>query len=189
MEEQKLYDKYLQGKHWEKHPTIYAESFVKFLKEKKFDDLILDIGCGNGRDVNVFEENNFKSLGVDYKKEEIDLCRKNFPKLRFEIQNAENLKIKNNSVGAVFMINVIHYLNEKKSLDEVYRILKNGGYFFIHFNIQIEDKNGKIDYKHDEKDIFELISRFKIIKKRKFERVDIQPKEHTHEIVELILQK
>jgi len=33
MQSQILYNKYKDSNHWEKHPTIYAESFVKFLKK------------------------------------------------------------------------------------------------------------------------------------------------------------
>ena len=59
-----LFNKYSSGKHWESHPTAYAEHFAQFLKGKNFDGLIVDIGCGNGRDVDVFSKSGFNALNT-----------------------------------------------------------------------------------------------------------------------------
>lgn len=189
MEEQKLYQKYSDGRHWEKRPTFYVESFAEFLKKQNFEGLIVDVGCGNGRDVEVFSNFGFNTLGIDNVSKEIKDNKKKFPELKFEVQNAENLKFENNSVDAFFMINVIHYVHKEKSIKEIFRALKPRGYFFIHFNIDIIDKNGKVDYHHDQEDVLKLVSKFKILQKNIFERVDHQPVEHKHKIMELVLQK
>jgi SAM-dependent methyltransferase len=189
MKEKVLYEKYSSGKHWENHPTIYAESFLKFLKQKSFSGLLVDLGCGNGRDVNFFRKNGLNVKGIDINEKEISIAKKNLPDLCLEIQDIEKLAFTNNSIGAFFMINVIHYIDKGKSLKEVYRKLKKKGYFFIHFNIEIKDNKGNIDYSQQEGEILSLIKDFKIIKKRIFNRIDIKPIEHTHKIMELILQK
>jgi len=189
MQSIKLYQKYADCRHWEKHPTLYAESFAEFLKKQNFEGLIVDVGCGIGRDVNVFNKLGFNALGVDNSKKEIENCKKKFPELRFGIQNAENLEFENNSIDAFFMINVIHYVQKDKAIQEIFRTLKPHGYFFIHFNIDIIDKDGNIDYHHDQEDILKLVSKFKILHKRILERADYQPLEHKHKIMELILQK
>lgn len=54
MENKSLYDKYNQGRHWKNHPTIYAERFADFLLKKGFGGSLVDLGCGNGRDAEVF---------------------------------------------------------------------------------------------------------------------------------------
>lgn len=189
MESQQLYDKYLLGKHWENHPTIYAEHFSKFLKKSKFSGLIVDTGCGNGRDTEVFAKEGFQVLGIDYSSKEITKAKKKNPKLKFEVQDVEKLNLHDSSVNAFFMINVIHYVKKKEAIQEILRTLKKGGYFFIHFNLSIIDKNGRTDYVHKEDEILKLVSPFKIIKEGIFERVDTIPIEHTHKIMELILQK
>ena len=189
MEEKTLFDKYGGGRHWEKHPTMYVEKFIDFLKSKDFNDLIVDLGCSNGRDVNVFSKEGFNILGIDYSEKEIEIARKNFPSLKFDLQNVESLKFENNSIGAFYMINVIHYVNKKRAIDEIFRTLKQKGYFFIHFNMEIIDKDGNLDYSHKEKDITDLISNFKIIHKEIIDRTDYTPVEHKHKIMELILQK
>ena len=189
MQSKSLYQKYSDGRHWEKHPTLYAETFAEFLKSVNFEGMIVDVGCGIGRDVNVFSKLGFNALGVDNSKEEIENCKKKFPELKFEVQNAENLEFENSSVDAFFMINVIHYVHKEKAIQEIFRALKPRGYFFVHFNIDIIDKSGKVDYSHNQEDILKLVSKFKILQKNIFERVDHQPIEHKHKIIELILQK
>ncbi len=184
-----LYKKYSEGKHWESHTTSYAESFTGFLKDIGFSDTLVDIGCGNGRDVNFFSNSGFDVLGIDNSEECIENCRRRFPELRFEIQDAENLRFEDSSIGAFFMINVIHYTDKEKAMEEVFRTLKQNGYFFIHFNMEIIDKSGNVDYKHDIEDILKLTSKFKTVKQRVFERVDKEPIEHKHKIIELVLQK
>ncbi len=189
MESKQLFDKYNEGRHWEKHPIIYAERFVNFLKKQNFRGLLVDIGCGNGRDVNFFQQHGLKAIGIDYSDKEIKISKDNYPECEFEVQNAEELKFKDKSVDAFYMINVIHYLRKDKALQEAYRALKNNGYFFIHFNISIIDKEGHVDYRHQESDILNLVSDFQIVEKRIFERHDTIPKDHTHKIMELILKK
>jgi ubiquinone/menaquinone biosynthesis C-methylase UbiE len=189
MKEQQLYQKYSDGRHWENHPTLYAERFSEFLKEKKFGGLIADLGCGDGRDVNVFSENGFNALGIDCSEKEIANAKHKFPDLKFEVQDAEALQFKNNSVDSFFMINVIHYLDKKKAIEEILRTLKTKGYLFIHFNVEIRDINGKLDYQHSENNIRKLISKFNIVHENIFERTDYKPVEHRHIIMELILQK
>ena len=189
MREQKLYDKYLSGQHWGEHGTNHAEFFAEFLKKQNFEGLLVDIGCGKGRDVNLFNESNFNVLGIDFSKDEIALAKKTYPNSNFEVQNAEKLNFENNSISAFFMINVIHYLDKTKAINEIFRTLKSKGYFFIHFNLSIMDKEGNEDYHHSEEEVLKLVSKFKILHKKILKRVDHKLIEHTHKIIELILQK
>ena len=189
MKNPQLFEKYKKGEHWKNHPIEYAERFSKFLKEQSYNGLLVDLGCGYGRDVNVFHKNGIKALGIDISNEKIDKAKSKYPKLDFEIQNIENLKFEDNSISAFFMINVIHYVKKEEILKEIFKKLKKGGYLFIHFNISITDELKEIDYEHWEQDILKLISDFKIIEKRIIERIDEFPIKHTHKIMELILKK
>lgn len=189
MEERQLFDKYQEGRHWENHPIVYAEKYLRFLKELGFYGLLVDVGCGSGRDVAFFHNNGLETIGIDYSEKEIELARKKYPECKFDVKDVEELDFADNSIGAYFMINVIHYVKKQKALDELLRTLKPNGYLFIHFNVEIIDINRNVDYQHDEKDIRQLISKYKIMEERIFERVDTVPKVHTHRILELILQK
>lgn len=189
MESQLLFDKYLNGEHWKNHTATYAKEFAEFLQRHKFSGLLIDIGCGNGRDTNLFYQHGINVIGIDYSEKEIAEAKNNFSQCRFEIQNAENINFADESAGAIFMINVIHYTNQNKVLDKINRTLTKDGYALIQFNIQIKDQNNVIDYHQNEKEILGLVSRFKIVENKLFERTDIFPHVHTHKIMELILQK
>jgi len=188
MESQLLFKKYCPGKHWINHPATYSGEFSKFLKKNNFQGLLVDIGCGRGRDVDIFSKNGFNVLGIDNDNNEINIAKSSYD-CDFELQDVENLKFQDNSVSAFFMINVIHYTKMEKALREIYRSLKEKGYLFIHFNISIIDENGNIDYEHKEEEILDLVSDFKIIEKKIIERIDDKQIKHTHKIMELILQK
>ncbi|MFA5259306.1 MAG: class I SAM-dependent methyltransferase [Candidatus Pacearchaeota archaeon] len=189
MKSQKLFDKYNDGQHWKDHSTAYSEKFADFLRNKNLNNRLIDAGCGNGRDVQVLNSAGFNVVGIDYSKKEIELAKKNFPSLKFEVQNIEKMKFKDNSISAFFCINIMHYVDQEKAINEFYRTLENKGYIFIQFNLEIKDKNENIDYKNSEKNILRLVSGFKIIKKEIVYRTDKTPIEHTHKILELILQK
>ncbi len=189
MKEQALFEKYKETRHWEQRKPDYAEKFVSFLREKKAKGLIVDIGCATGRDVKYFKDAGFETLGIDISKEEIQAAKKNHPDCRFEVQDAEKMNFKDNSVDAFFIINLMHYVDKKAVLKGVLQSLKPGGYVFVQFNLSITDDIGKIDYAYSEEEIIALVSDFAIMKKNKFERTDLKPIKHTHQILELILQK
>lgn len=189
MKNETLYDKYLAGRHWELHPTIYAEQFCEFLIGKEFDGKLVDLGCSTGRDVQVFSQNRFEAVGIDYAESDIAIARERYSNCCFEVMNVEQLSFLEKSVGAFFMINVIHYVDQEKAFHEILRTLKSGGFLFIHFNLSITDEGGNIDYQQDEPSIFKNIALFHVVHEKRFERQDTIPKLHTHEILELILQK
>lgn len=189
MQNEELYKKYLAGRHWEQHPMIYAEKFSDFLKNKNFNGLLVDLGCGTGRDVNIFHQKGFDILGIDKAEEEIYRADYNFPELKFRVADAEDLKMSPESVGAFFAINIIHYLDQEKAFTEIRHTLKLGGFLFIHFNLSIVDKDSLQDYQKSEEEVLKLFEGFKILEKNLFTRVDLKPFEHTHTILEVIAEK
>ena len=87
------------------------------------------------------------------------------------------------------MINVIHYVDAKKAIGEAYRCLSPLGYLFIHFNLEIIDKDGNVDYRTDLQDVPSLMSKFRPLHQKIFLRIDKEPIEHNHRILEMIVQK
>lgn len=191
MENTQLFKKYLSGQHWKSNTTQYAESFLDFLTENDFDGILVDVGCGSGRDTNFFASkiSNFQVIGIDYNFDELSLAREAYPENVFLQRNIECSNFLDSSVRAFFMINVIHYVDQQKALTEIFRVLEPGGYLFVHFNLEIVDIYGNTDYSQSEEEILSLISKFKIKQMRRIERTDYLPVEHVHKILELVLQK
>ncbi len=189
MREQELYDKYLSGKHWYSHPLEYAAEYAEFLRSRGFEGLLVDLGCGSGRDVHQFAQYGLDVIGVDLSESEVSNAKQNYPDSRFRVQNIENMDFGDGAVAAFYMINVVHYLNRDAAVKEIYRCLKEGGYLYIHFNLLIQDAEGNIDYQDSEVAILEQLSYFSIVKHRIFERKDFEPFPHEHQVLCLVLEK
>jgi SAM-dependent methyltransferase len=191
MNNQNLFDKYRDGNHWENHRTIYAEYFANFLKEKHKENIsskvIVDLGCGNGRDVNVFYNISPLVVGIDI----LD-AEKRYNRLGFRVENIERLTFPFETIDAYFCINVMHYVDAPKVLREIYRTLHPGGYAFIHFNLLIIDQDYLIDYHQKKSDVYKLVKHFEIfeiVEEKIFLRDDALPTPHTHHIMQVILKK
>lgn len=193
MGNQNLFDKYSDGNHWENHPTIYADEFVNFFRSKslKFTGFWTDLGCGDGHNTNRFNELKIPTIGVDNNPKMIWIAKKKYPEwaIDFHLYNIEELPFEDNLRNAYFCINVMHYVDQKKVLGEIYRTLKPGGYAFIHFNLLIIDENYSIDYHQKKSDIYELVKKFEVVEEKIFLREDSLPITHTHHIMQVILRK
>jgi len=199
MKNQQLFNKYRDGNHWENHPTDYIKEFIFFLSSYtdvlrfiKFDSeySIIDLGCGNGRDVYRLLDYYYKpAIGLDNNPDTIKKAIKKTNKDAFYVQDIENLSFGNESQIAYFCINVMHYVDAPKVLSEIYRTLKPGGYAFIHFNLLIIDQNYTIDYHQTRSDVYELIKQFTIVEEKIFLREDALPQPHVHHIMQVIIKK
>lgn len=102
-----------------------------FLDSLETNSSVLDIGCGNGR--NIFYRNNIKMTGLELSKELCDIVKKRGG-LVFN-GNMINLPFKDSSFDYIICVAVYHHLDNnkdrKKSLEEMYRVLKDNGKIFI----------------------------------------------------------
>lgn len=189
MKNEELYKKYLDGRHWEQHPTLYAERFADFLGKRLFVGALADFGCGTGRDVSLFTQRGINAIGIDISEKEIRSATAQHPQCTFLQEDIERLNLPDRCFGACFMINVIHYVDQEPALGEVMRTLGRGGFFFIHFNLSITDSRGHCDYRDEEECIRNKLVGWKTLERHTFTRRDSVPFPHTHDVLELILQK
>lgn len=106
------------------------------LIQKYFKGKILDLGCGTGRTTKFIHDQGYDVIGVDIVKNMIDLARKKFPKIKFEVGDAANLKFKSGEFDVVFFsFNGLDYIfPEVKriyAIKEIERVLKPGGIFIF----------------------------------------------------------
>ena len=105
------------------------EHLNKFIKN---DDKILDIGCGNGRLLNLFESKKIDYTGIDSSKELIEIAKKNHSRERtFLHANALSLPFPDKTFDTIFSIAVLHHVPSKKFrtcfVTEASRVLKPKG--------------------------------------------------------------
>jgi ubiquinone/menaquinone biosynthesis C-methylase UbiE len=113
------------------------ETILKKLRAELPEMRMLDAGVGAGRTTYHFAPLAKEYVGVDISKNMIRACRRkfrNYPKrVPFEVADARNLPFKDNCFDFVlFSFNGIDSVNHEdrlKTLHEIRRVTKNGGYF------------------------------------------------------------
>ncbi len=156
-----------QGYVWEKeyrNPKLVTKNegpqadtvrFLKFLKkEQKYivrDKTILDLGCGTGRNANYLAEKGNKVIGIEISKTALSLAQSRAHDLDIDVDYrlgdiGEPYTIDDSSMDIILDITSSNSLDEKGRaayLQEVSRILKKGGYFFVRALCKDGNKNVK----------------------------------------------
>ena len=101
-----------------------------FLKSLPTNSSVLDIGCGNGRNmVSIEEEQNLTFEGVDSCQEFVDIAVKNGKDV--VLGDMCQLPFEDNSFDAILSIASFHHLStpkrREKGIQEMLRVLKPGG--------------------------------------------------------------
>lgn len=136
-----------------------SEDLLKFLRwfEREYDhpllgptSSVLDIGCGNGRNlIHLSREYGARGLGFDTSEEALSQAKKAGAKLllNFERRRAqEPLPREEGSQTLVLDMMVSHFLNKEereKLRKEIVRILKPNGWLFLKMFLLDEDRNAK----------------------------------------------
>lgn len=117
----------------------YDENYFKifYLNKLPHDKncSILDIGCGNGKYLNILKKYDFKNLyGIDISKEQIEIAIKSNPQRVQCIDALKFLKDIKEKYDVILLIDVLEHLDLNDSLEiinSIYRALKKDGKLFI----------------------------------------------------------
>lgn len=137
---QKFWDQNPCGGDWvsfEKKIT-WAFNVEPYILNYLRDDLlrnkhVLEIGCGQGFLLALLAKKSSKAVGLDLSNQSLHKARCGLTELRlqnFELVqgDAEKLPFDNQSFDTAYSIGVLHHTaNTQKSIDEIYRVLKNNG--------------------------------------------------------------
>ena len=114
--------------------NIWAE-FSIFRDFVKDGDRVLDVGCGNGRLLELFKDKIINYAGIDVSEKLIDLAKKKYPENNFLVADNLNLPFPENNFDKVFSIAVLHTIPSKglreKAISELKRVLKPGGFLIL----------------------------------------------------------
>ena len=120
------------------HP-IYWQSIYWPLVREYLSDLpagasLIDLGCGNGSNIATLRGKGWKLTGVDFSKSGIEIARKTWPDVRFEVADvSEDLSaLGHGSYDAVVSTEVIeHIFLPRKFTANCMRRLKPGGLLIV----------------------------------------------------------
>ena len=134
------WDKLFDSKEWGKYPPEELIRFIarNFYKKKDRSLIkILEIGCGTGANIWFLSREGFSAYGIDGSIIAISKAKErlNNENLKYNLVKADatNIPYKNDFFDAVIDIECVYANNlesTKKIINEVYRVLKNNGYFF-----------------------------------------------------------
>ncbi len=113
------------------------EAFEKY-KDQLEGKKILDVGCGNGRNLHYFAEQGCDTYGMDISEEALKQLKKDLNEegLSAEVQKGSfyNLPYQDNNFECVVSNNVFQHNDwegAQKSIAEASRVLKDDGLFFL----------------------------------------------------------
>ncbi len=136
-------------------PQADTLRFLKFLKkEQKYiveNRIILDLGCGIGRNANYLSLKGNLVIGIDISKVALAIARlraiSSGAVVDYRIGDiGQAYGINDKSVDIILDVTSSNSLNEKgreRYLSEAHRVLKDGGYFFVRALARDGNKNVK----------------------------------------------
>lgn len=104
----------------------------EYIKE---GDKVLDLGCGNGRLLELFKGKNVDYMGVDNSEKLIEIAKKKNPGIFFQVADALNLPFPDNYFDKIFSIAVLHHIPlddfRNQFIKEARRVLRPGGFLIL----------------------------------------------------------
>jgi len=134
---------YLQN---QSQTNFYPENFVarifnsnlpvKYLDHDFKNKLILDIGCGHGRNIPFLKNLGFKVSGIEISHDQISHLKKKFLDCDFYYGTSSSSPFQNDYFDYILACNSIYYLNSKQeniedNFSECHRVLKKNGFFIF----------------------------------------------------------
>lgn len=118
-------------------PKYPVEDVVRFVKVNfKNGGKILDDGCGAGRHVKFLADEGYTPFGIDISEHGVECTKLRLKDAGYDFDenilqaSCDELPFEDGIFDAVISYGVFYYLHDKeirKSIDEMYRVLKNGG--------------------------------------------------------------
>ncbi len=111
------------------------EEFDKFLKYIKDNNVVADVGCGNGRFYQFLKKHRkTKYIGIDNNKKLLEKTKKE-KNAKFIKGDLLKIPLKKESVNTVLEIASLHHIPSaklrEKAIKEVSRVLKKNGIFIV----------------------------------------------------------
>ncbi|MDD2935371.1 MAG: class I SAM-dependent methyltransferase [Candidatus Pacebacteria bacterium] len=112
------------------------------------NSLVLDLGCGNGRNlVYMTNQFNIKGVGYDISEEAINQAKKINPSIEWKVRSiAGKIDLPDDSTDIVLDMMSSHFLNEEERnilLEELNRIIKPNGWLFFKSFLREGDLHAK----------------------------------------------
>ncbi len=122
--------------HW-----VPLHNFLQDLEslDYRFDGIIIDLGCGNGRNLPLLKASNNSVLGIDKSLEFLNIAKNRNDlqdhNIHFLLSDMLTLPIRPSSINSIFAIASIHHVMDKSDRSRIMAfcnsILKRNGYIVM----------------------------------------------------------
>jgi ubiquinone/menaquinone biosynthesis C-methylase UbiE len=131
----------LENTAYKKGRRPFPQKVITYLWEQNINKSprILDIGCGTGIATRqLAQKKKINVVGLDADALMIKKAKQQNDKIDYVIGTADKLPYKDETFDIVTAFSSFHWFQNKKSLDEIRRVLKKQGLFFIvnHFDME-----------------------------------------------------
>ncbi|GAA2804047.1 methyltransferase domain-containing protein [Kribbella solani] len=116
------------------------------------DGPVGDLGCGTGRITTHLAGRGLDVFGIDLTPGMIEVARREYPELRFEVGSLFNLDLKDGELaGALAWYSLVHTPREELPavFAELYRVLRPGGHLVHGFKVGGGRRHLSQGYRHD----------------------------------------
>lgn len=112
--------------------TYFKLRVIKKLIKAKKGDRLLDIGCGSGYSLNQLKDKFKEKMGIDISPESLKMAKK-YTQAKLIKGNAAKLPFRNNYFDWIISLDAFEHIKDNnKAIKEVYRTLKQKGFFIIY---------------------------------------------------------
>mgnify|MGYP003638163564 FL=1 len=167
----KFYSKYYDAIHLNKTRHEFEFDKITSLSKKDNNTKILDVGCGTGYTVKVFNDKKYNIIGLDKSQDMISYAEKTYPECEFITNDItyNNILDFNSYTHILCLGKTIYEIKDKEAFFEnCFSLLTNDGYLIINlldrdkFNPYVQNKNSDTLYDPEKygKKVTELIVKF-----------------------------
>ena len=156
MENEYVLKPYMQiAEHFDKTREYMWKGIKDFIQLKNNTDLLLDAGCGNGKNM-LAKNKGINCIGFDFCESNNKIC--NRKGLDVSTINIKTIPYRDSVFDHTFTVAVIHHIEQEidrvKAINELVRVTKPGGTIFIQVWSADIPKNKKFIKINDNNDYF-----------------------------------
>jgi len=155
----------------EKVENIFlVQEFDRFIQDLPPKSLVLDIGCGSGRDALAFTQQGHRLIGIDRSSELLQKAQAHAPNAEFRQIDIMDMNFPPEYFEGIWALACLHHI-PRKDLPAVfqncYRMLKKGGVFYspfkqgdgenFFFDKRFRRKNRKLEVYYQEQEILDKL--------------------------------